>query len=138
MKDIYGEKKNFEYIISTLKTSHVAENGRTAIPTNKSATARLTIKKLVTFRNLCEQKTAAITKQLPTITSTLMNARKASESKLVGSVQFTELMSVQLFPNVPFNKLAIFRAHKRSLSALTFKDFPLHLFIPACSLDPCA
>lgn len=83
--------------INTLKTSHVAENGRTAIPTNKSATAKLTMKKLVTFLNLCEQKTAAITRQLPTITNTLMNANTASDIKFPGSVHLTESMSVQLF-----------------------------------------
>lgn len=80
----------------TLNTSHVAENGKTANPTNKSATAKLTMKKLVTLRNLCEQNTAAITKQLPTITNTFINARHASDNKFPGSVHFTESMSVQL------------------------------------------
>lgn len=80
----------------TLNTSHVAENGRTAKPTSKSATAKLTMKKLVTLRSLWEQNTAAITKQLPTITNTLINARTASDTKFPGSVHFTESMSVQL------------------------------------------
>lgn len=80
----------------TLNTSHVAENGRTAKPTSKSATAKLTMKKLVTLRSLWEQNTAAITKQLPTITSTLINARQANDTKFPGSVHFTDSMSVQL------------------------------------------
>lgn len=81
----------------TLNTSHVAENGSTANPTNKSATAKLTMKKFVTLRNLWEQNTAAITKQLPTITSTLINASTASDIKFPGSVHCTESISVQLF-----------------------------------------
>lgn len=80
----------------TLNTSHVAENGRTANPTSKSATAKLTIKKFVTLLSLCEQNTAAITKQLPTITNTFINARTASDTKFPGSVHFTESISVQL------------------------------------------
>lgn len=79
-----------------MNTSQVAENGKTAKPTNKSATAKLTMKKLVTLRNLWEQNTAAITKQLPTITKTFINARQASDTKFPGSVHFTESMSVQL------------------------------------------
>lgn len=74
----------------TLNTSHVAENGRTAIPTNRSATAKLTIKKFVTLRNLCEQKTAAITKQLPTITSMSINIKIANDIKLAGFVHSTD------------------------------------------------
>lgn len=85
----------FQFVL-TLKTSHVAENGNTANPTNKSATAKLTIKKFVTLRNLCEQNTAAITKQLPTITRTFMNAKNASDIKFPGSVHFTDSNSVQL------------------------------------------
>lgn len=84
------------FIVFTLNTSQVAENGKTARPTSKSATAKLTIKKLVTLRNLCEQNTAAITRQLPTITNTLINARTASDNKFPGSVHFTDSMSVQL------------------------------------------
>lgn len=70
----------------TLNTSHVAENGRTNKPTNKSATAKLTIKKFVTLRNLVEQKTAAITKQFPPITKTFINSKMAKDIRLVGSV----------------------------------------------------
>ncbi|GAB0086689.1 hypothetical protein DMENIID0001_007980 [Sergentomyia squamirostris] len=73
----------------TLKTSHVDENGRTASPTSRSATARLTMKKLVTLRSLWEQKTAAITKQLPTITSTSMTANTVSDITFFGSVHST-------------------------------------------------
>lgn len=82
--------------IITLKISRVAENGRTAMPTNKSATAKLTMKKLVTLLNLCEQKTAAMTRQLPTITNTFINAKNASDIKFSSSVHCTELISVQL------------------------------------------
>lgn len=80
----------------TLNTSQTIENGRTAKPTSKSATAKLTMKKFVTLLNLWEQNTAAITKQLPTITKTFINARKASDTKFPGSVHFTESRSVQL------------------------------------------
>uniref|UniRef100_A0A182UIT6 Uncharacterized protein n=1 Tax=Anopheles melas TaxID=34690 RepID=A0A182UIT6_9DIPT len=48
------------------------------------------MKKLVTLRSLCEQSTAAITRQLPTMTSTLMKASTASETRLVGSVHCTD------------------------------------------------
>uniref|UniRef100_A0A2M4DFS4 Putative secreted protein n=1 Tax=Anopheles darlingi TaxID=43151 RepID=A0A2M4DFS4_ANODA len=48
------------------------------------------MKKLVTLLSLCEQSTAAITRQLPTMTSTLMNASTASETRLVGSVHWTD------------------------------------------------
>lgn len=80
----------------TLNTSHVAENGKTANPTSKSATAKLTIKKFVTLRNLWEQNTAAITRQLPTMTSTLINANTANDIRLPGSVHLTDSNSVQL------------------------------------------
>lgn len=73
----------------TLKTSHVEENGRTASPTRRSATARFTMKKFVTLLSLWEQKTAAITRQLPTITSTLMTASTANDTKFPGSVHST-------------------------------------------------
>lgn len=78
----------------TLKTSHVAENGKTAKPTNRSATAKLTIKKFVTLRNLFEQKTAAITKRFPPITKTFINSSIASEIKFEGSVHFTDLIKL--------------------------------------------
>lgn len=73
----------------TLNISQVAENGSTANPTIKSATANDTMNKLVTERNFDEQKTAAITKQLPTITSTLINANIANEANSEGSVHET-------------------------------------------------
>lgn len=66
------------------------------MPTSKSATAKLTMKKFVTLLNLWEQNTAAITKQLPTITKTFINARQVSDTKFVGSVHCTESKSVQL------------------------------------------
>lgn len=88
----------------TLNISRVAENGKTAMPTNKSATAKLTIKKFVTLRNLCEQNTAAITRQFPAITNTFMNARNASDIKFSGSVHCTDSISVQLF-------IAIYRSY---------------------------
>lgn len=97
--------------VHTLNTSHVAENGKTASPTNKSATAKLTMKKLVTLLNLCEQKTAAITRQFPTITKTFMNPRQASESKFPGSVHFTESMSVQLLILFPTSNVMIYFYH---------------------------
>lgn len=50
----------------------------------------LPIKKLVTLLNLCEQNTAAITKQLPTITSILMKPKMANEIKFFGSVHSTD------------------------------------------------
>uniref|UniRef100_A0A1B0BBB0 Uncharacterized protein n=1 Tax=Glossina palpalis gambiensis TaxID=67801 RepID=A0A1B0BBB0_9MUSC len=70
----------------------VAENGRTAKPTRRSATAKLTIKKFVTLRNLFEQNTAAITNKLPPITNTLINSSIANEIKFEGSVHFTDLI----------------------------------------------
>lgn len=82
--------------IITLKISRVAENGRTAMPTSRSATAKLTMKKFVTLLNLCEQNTAAMTRQLPTITNTFINAKNASEIKFSSSVHCTESISVQL------------------------------------------
>lgn len=84
------------FIIITLNISRVAENGRTAMPTSRSATAKLTIKKFVTLLNLCEQNTAAMTRQLPTITNTLINAKNASDIKFSNSVHCTESISVQL------------------------------------------
>lgn len=82
-----------KYLVAiTLNTSQVAENGSTARPTSKSATAKLTMKKLVTLRNLFEQKTAAITRQLPPMTSTLINSSMAREIRFAGSVHFTDLM----------------------------------------------
>lgn len=101
----------------TLKTSQVAEKGSTANPTKRSATAKLTdreaekksiginrresfmrcrlvpMKKFVTLLSLCEQKTAAITRQLPTITRILMNPRMASEMRFLGSVHATDSIS---------------------------------------------
>lgn len=73
----------------TLNISNVAENGNTATPTNKSATANDTMNKFVTERNFDEQKTAAITKQLPTITNTLINANTANDINKSGSPQVT-------------------------------------------------
>lgn len=66
--------------MSTLNISHVAEKGSTATPTNKSATASDTIKRLVTDRSLEEQKTAAITRQFPTMTITLISAKMESDT----------------------------------------------------------
>uniref|UniRef100_A0A2H1X171 SFRICE_035236 n=1 Tax=Spodoptera frugiperda TaxID=7108 RepID=A0A2H1X171_SPOFR len=43
----------------------VAEKGSTATPTNRSATAKDTMNKLVTLRSFEEHSTAAITRQLP-------------------------------------------------------------------------
>lgn len=100
----------------TLKTSHVAENGSTANPTKRSATAKLTkmkstkmnkwrnflisrwflflpMKKFVTLLSLCEQKTAAITKQFPTMTRILMKPKMAKEMRLLGSVHSTDSIS---------------------------------------------
>lgn len=65
------------------------------MPTSKSATARLTMKKFVTLRSLCEQNTAAITKQLPTMTSTSINSSTLSDTILLGSVHCTYSQSVQ-------------------------------------------
>lgn len=94
-----GEERDFNFVyfgkyssLLTLNTSQVAENGSTARPTSKSATAKLTMKKLVTLRNLFEQKTAAITRQLPPMTKTLMNSSMAREIRFAGSVHFTDLM----------------------------------------------
>lgn len=78
----------------TLNTSHVAENGSTHNPTNRSATAKLTMKKFVTLRSLCEQNTAAITRQFPTITRTFMKASIAKDIIFPRSVHFTESKSI--------------------------------------------
>lgn len=66
LKTTYAKKNRHQL---TLKTSQVALKGSTAIPTIRSATASDTMNKLVTLRSLLEQKTAAITRQLPRITS---------------------------------------------------------------------
>lgn len=76
-------------MIFTLNISHVAENGSTATPTNKSATANETINRFVTERNFDEQKTAAITKQLPTMTITLIKAKIDNEINNSGSPHVT-------------------------------------------------
>lgn len=72
-----------------MNISHVAENGSTASPTSKSATAKDTMKRLVTDLSLDEQNTAAMTKQLPTITITLMAASTDNEANKLGSLQVT-------------------------------------------------
>lgn len=61
--------------IQISKISQVAEKGRTASPTRRSATARETIKRLVTVLSLVLIKTATMTKQFPTITATFINAK---------------------------------------------------------------
>lgn len=77
----------------TLNISQVAENGSTATPTSRSATASDTMKRLVTDLNFDEQKTAAITRQLPTITITLISAKIERDVKRPGSLQFTSSKS---------------------------------------------
>lgn len=77
----------------TLNISHVAEKGRTATPTIKSATASETMNRLVTDRNLDEQKTAAITKQFPTTTITSIAARMDNEANKLGSPHVTSSKS---------------------------------------------
>lgn len=72
-----------------MKISQVAENGRTATPTIRSATASETINKLVTDLNFDEQKTAAITRQLPTTTITSMAAKILREASMLGSPHVT-------------------------------------------------
>lgn len=95
---------------NTLKTSQVAEKGRTAKPTRRSATAKFTkkkdvslpvytfreilpMKKFVTLLSLCEQKTAAITKQFPTITRISIKPKTDNDIKCLGSVHSTDSMS---------------------------------------------
>lgn len=76
----------------TLNTSHTDENGKTAIPTIKSATANEAIKILVTATcSLEEHMTAAITKQLPTITITSINNKMVNLAKAVASIHTTFL-----------------------------------------------
>lgn len=65
------------------------EKGNTATPTKRSATASDTMNKFVTDLNFEEQKTAAITRQFPTITITLMRARMDNERSKCGSPQLT-------------------------------------------------
>lgn len=77
------------YIFLTWKTSLVAENGNTATPTNRSATAKDTINKFVTERSFDEQNTAAITKQLPAMTITLIKAKTDRDKSSWGSLQLT-------------------------------------------------
>lgn len=67
----------------------MAEKGSTATPTRRSATASETMKRLVTERSFELQKTAAMTRQLPTMTMTLMAARTESEASMEGSLQVT-------------------------------------------------
>jgi len=66
---------NQRQVSLTLKTSQVALNGRTATPTIRSATARLTMNMFVTLLSLLVQKTANMTRTLPTTTMTLTIAR---------------------------------------------------------------
>lgn len=77
------------FFLFTSKTSRVAENGRTATPTRRSATAKETMNKLVTERSLDEQNTAAITRQLPTMTITLIKAKIDRDKSSWGSPQLT-------------------------------------------------
>lgn len=72
--------------IHTPKISHVAENGSTKIPTIRSATAKDTINKFVTVRSLVLMNTARMTKQLPTITTTLMKARITKDTMTLASL----------------------------------------------------
>ncbi|GLV32640.1 Octopamine receptor in mushroom bodies [Carabus blaptoides fortunei] len=72
-----------------LNISHVAENGSTATPTSRSATAKDTMNRFVTERNFELQKTAAMTRQLPTMTMTLMVASTDSEANRLGSLHVT-------------------------------------------------
>lgn len=60
----------------TLKTSQAALNGKTAVPTIRSATARLTMNIFVTFLSLLVQQTASMTRTLPIITITATNTRR--------------------------------------------------------------
>lgn len=91
---------------NTLKTSQVAENGRTAIPTSRSATAKDTMNKLVTLLNFEEQKTAAMTRQLPTMTSTLMMASTVRLANSEGSLHCTDSLSAA--QALSFKELCIF------------------------------
>lgn len=83
----------------------MAENGNTATPTIKSATANETMNRFVTDLSLDEQKTAAITRQLPTITITFMSASTANETKICGLPQVT--FSSRAAHAVAFNVLRI-------------------------------
>lgn len=51
------------------------------------------IKKFVTLLSLWEQKTAAITKQLPTMTRISMKPNTANDIKFFGSVHSTDSIS---------------------------------------------
>lgn len=50
----------------------------------------LPMKKFVTLLSLWEQNTAAMTRQLPTITSISMNPRIAKDIRFFGSVHWTD------------------------------------------------
>ena len=79
--------------IQISKISHVAEKGRTARPTMRSATASDTINKFVTVRNFVLMNTARMTRQFPTITTMLMNARMRREARTFASFQLSKSRS---------------------------------------------
>ena len=70
-----------------MNTSKVALKGSTVSPTMRSATASDTMKRLVTERSLELMKTAAMTRQLPTITITLISSRTVNVAICPGSSQ---------------------------------------------------
>lgn len=118
----------FELNVLTLKTSHTDENGKTATPTIKSATASDAMKMLVTASwSLEEQRTAAITRQLPTTTMMSIIRRMLSFSKAAASNQTTfsskaaHAVSFSVFRITLANCLFTYNAFHWSLSKSTFK-----------------
>jgi len=79
----------WKHKVLTLNTSQVALKGSTVTPTMRSATASDTMNKFVTERSLELMKTAAMTRQLPTITITSISSRTISEASCPGSSQTT-------------------------------------------------
>lgn len=72
-----------------LKTSYMAENGNTTMPSMRSAQAKETMNKLVAPRSLCVILTAVITMMLPKMTMRQTSPRGNRDPKILGSSKST-------------------------------------------------
>lgn len=72
-----------------LKTSYMAEKGRTMMPSMRSAHAKETMNKLVAPRNLCVILTAVMTIILPKMTMRQTNPKGTSDPKTLASSKLT-------------------------------------------------
>ena len=79
-------------------TSREALNGRTAMPTDRSAMARFTMNRLVTVRSRWSKKTARTTRQLPSNTRTFIEPRMTNEIMRPGCDQSTSSSGLVQLP----------------------------------------